>query len=58
MVYDAEMMHGDDKDAEEWFFRSVLAPGDLYMHSNEIGDPVGEIRSVKILPNVERSDEG
>lgn len=51
LEYDEDIMHGDDADAREWFMSSVLQPGDLVLHSNEIGDEVGTIKSVSLLPN-------
>jgi hypothetical protein len=52
--YDAEMMHNGNKDKEskDWFFNEILISkrGDLRLHSNEIGDEIGEIKVIKILP--------
>lgn len=42
--YNADTMYGNDADAKEWFFSSVLTSGDLLLHSNEIGDTIGEVR--------------
>ena len=42
--YDEQIMYGNDQEAKDWFFNSVLATGDLILHSNEIGDEVGEVR--------------
>lgn len=56
LEYDPAIMHGDDEDAKAWFFDSILQPGDLFLHSNEIGDVVGEIKSIEILPNVQMRD--
>lgn len=38
----------DPKENEEvdWFYNEVLNPKTLYLHSNEIGDLVGEITQV------------
>lgn len=46
--YDAEMMHGDDPDAIEWFFRDILIEKPLTLHSNEIGDMIGTVKVLEI----------
>ena len=46
LTYDDELMHDDDERGRKWFDKDVLGKG-LYLHSNEIGDTVGE---VKVLP--------
>lgn len=57
--YDADMMHGDEADAVEWFRDVVLQNGGvdeenrLLLHSNLIGDTVGEIRVTSIKGEVE-----
>lgn len=47
--FDESMMYGsdDDIDAKFWFFHSVLATGDLVLHSNEIGDEIGMVRVIE-----------
>lgn len=50
LEYDEDIMHGNDESAKDWFYSSVLQIGDLYLHSKEIGDLVGEIKEVKIIP--------
>lgn len=48
--YDSDLMHGDDEDGITWFREHVLlAPEDIILHSNVIGDEIGKLRSVKIL---------
>ena len=47
LTYDDEIMHDPDEAGKEWFFEEVLNGGGLFLHSNEIGDTVGE---VKVLP--------
>lgn len=42
--YDEGTMYGNDQEAKDWFFNSVLSSGDLVLHSNEIGDTVGSLR--------------
>ncbi len=54
LSYDAELMHGGnrDKEAKDWFFNDILGSkkkDDLIFHSNEIGDTIGEIKILKIL---------
>ena len=46
LTYDAEIMHDPDEEGRKWFIQEVLGNG-LFLHSNEIGDIVGE---VKVLP--------
>ena len=43
LTYDAEMMHGNDPEAIEWFEKEILG-GELILHSNELGDEVGKVR--------------
>ena len=53
LTYDAESMHGNDKDATDWFFKSILKSKrkkDLILHSNEIGDEIGTVKIIKFLP--------
>lgn len=49
LEYDEDIMHGDYESVKEWFYSSVLQPGDLCLYSHEIGDVVGEIKEVKII---------
>ncbi|MBU6429695.1 MAG: hypothetical protein KGR26_11830 [Cyanobacteria bacterium REEB65] len=52
-TYDDEMMHGGDGDpvAREWFMQLLLTR-ELILHENdEIGDDLGEVRVVEILPD-------
>ena len=46
LTYDDEIMHDDDEEGRQWFINDVLEGG-LFLHSNELGDVVGE---VKVLP--------
>lgn len=49
--YDAKLMHGDDKESIDWFYKDILGSkrkNDLSIHSNEIGDEIGTIKVVKI----------
>lgn len=47
-TYDQECMHGEDKEAREWFFKDILMKDTLIVHSNEIGDEIGTIKITKI----------
>lgn len=49
--YDADIMHGNDADAISWFRNDILlGKGEaLRLHSDEIGDVVGEVTVVRIL---------
>lgn len=52
LKYDANMMHGKDKESIDWFYNDILKTkrkNDLILHSNEIGDEVGEIKVIDIL---------
>jgi hypothetical protein len=49
LEYDTGIMHGDDADSRRWFFEEVLGGGQLLLHSNEIGDTVGEVRLIRII---------
>lgn len=42
LTYDPDIMHDDDPAAVEWWRREILG-GPLLLHSNELGDTVGEI---------------
>lgn len=49
--YDAKLMHGDDKESIDWFYKDILGSkrkNDLILHSNKIGDEIGTIKVVKI----------
>lgn len=46
--YDAELMHGNDADAIEWFFEDILMQDLLFLHSNEIGDIIGTVKIIEI----------
>lgn len=59
LTYDADMMHGDDPDGVEWFRNCVLQndgngeENNLLLHSNAIGDTLGEVRVTSIKGEVE-----
>ena len=48
LEYDEESMHGNEPEAIDWFHNFILlqkgGSGMLLLHSNEIGDTVGEIK--------------
>ena len=48
LTYDDEIMHGDDEGAIAWFREQVLK-GELLLHSNVIGDEVGEVRVLEVV---------
>ena len=53
LKYDDKMMYGGDKDkeAKDWFLKDILGSkrkADLILHSNEIGDEIGEIKVLEI----------
>lgn len=47
LEYNDNIMHGDDKDAIEWFYDFILGE-ELGVHSNHIGDIIGTIKVLKI----------
>ena len=48
LEYDSDLIHADNEAGVEWFFNDVLK-GELFLHSNEIGDTIGEVRVLEIL---------
>ena len=48
LEYDDDIMHGDEPDATKWFWLDVMN-GELYLHSNELGDEVGRVKVLKRL---------
>ena len=53
-TYDEQLMHSGDECAEskEWFYEDILKNridgGKLILHSNEIGDEIGDIKVLSI----------
>ena len=52
LTYDEETMHNGDKDTEakNWFFNDILVESKerLILHSNEIGDEIGDVKVLKV----------
>lgn len=46
--YDAELMHGKDPEAIQWFRNDILLNGECYLFSNEIGDTIGEVDILEV----------
>lgn len=46
--YDDNLMHGNDEQGIEWFMNDILMDEKLILHSNEIGDTIGEIKVLEI----------
>jgi hypothetical protein len=50
-------MHGEDKESINWFFENVMRNNtvneQLILHSNYIGDEVGEIKVIEIMEPVD-----
>ncbi len=46
--YDADLMHGGDQESKAWFRNEIMGGkrGQLILHSNEIGDEIGEVRVI------------
>ena len=64
LTYDADVMHcGEvDQEAKAWFYKFLLCPrARLILHSNDIGDEVGEVKVLSIAngeaETSERSEE-
>lgn len=52
LKYEAKFMHGNDKEAIDWFYKDILMSRrkkDLILHSNEIGDEIGEVKVLRIV---------
>jgi len=48
LSYDDKIVHGKDVDAIIWFFETILKEK-LTVHSNEIGDEIGELQITEVL---------
>lgn len=52
LEYDDDIYHGEDKSSIDWFGQSVLMndteDGGLILHSNEIGDEVGRVKTLVV----------
>lgn len=48
--YDESTMHAgdDDEEARDWFLNEILLKERLLLHSNEIGDTIGECKILSI----------
>ncbi len=44
LTYDDQSMHSFDRHGLQWFTDILKGDSDLILHSNEIGDTVGEVR--------------
>ena len=53
LEYDDEIMHGDEPDAVEWFWLDVMG-GKLILHSNELGDEIGQVKVISRLREPQR----
>lgn len=49
LKYDDKMMHGEDKDAKDWFFKYILKKDKLMLFSEEISDEIGTVKVIKFL---------
>lgn len=52
LEYDDDAMHGKDEDGIAWFWNEILLyppkDGGLLLHSQEIGDWVGDVKVLKV----------
>ena len=57
LEYNDVLMHGDDAEGKDYFFRDVLGAGPskhsarLTLHSNFIGDTIGSVKVISIVQN-------
>lgn len=52
LTYNEKTMHEDDQEGLEWFINGILKSEDgLILHSNYIGDELGEVKVVDVLVN-------
>lgn len=57
LTYNAETMHGDDAESLAWFQQLLRGEDEerLILHSNEIGDEIGDVKVTKFLGDVTTS---
>ena len=52
LTYNDEVMHENDQESIDWFYNDILKQQQndelLLLHSNEIGDTIGEIKVIDI----------
>jgi hypothetical protein len=46
LIYD-DIFHYNDEE-KKWFFNEILKKDKLILHSNEIGDEIGQVKVIKI----------
>lgn len=49
LEYDEKSLYGNDKEGVDWFFNDILKDNVLNLHSNELGDSVGEIKILSFI---------
>lgn len=49
LEYDEKSLYGNDKEGVDWFFNDILKDNVLTLHSNELGDSVGEIKILSFI---------
>ena len=56
LEYDDQITHGSEQESIDWFYNDILIgkKGSLLLHSNEIGDNVGKVKGIEILPSKEQ----
>ena len=57
LTYDDDLMHGADSESLAWFQQLLRGEDEerLILHSNEIGDEIGDVRVTKSLEDVTTS---
>jgi len=52
LTYNEKTMHEDGKEGFRWFVDQILRSRDgLILHSNFIGDELGEVKVINVLKN-------
>lgn len=47
LTFDQELFYGNSKSERDWFYSHVLK-NDLILHSNDIGDSIGELKVISV----------
>lgn len=42
----------NDKEERDWLFNHILTESNLFLHDNEIGDTIGEVKKVVMCEEV------
>lgn len=51
LEYDGEKMHGEDKEAMDWFLGDILKGDHLMLiDAGDLGDEIGQVKVLEIAP--------